>query len=441
MRPLLATLLLASLAVAGCANLDAASNDPVQPAATGLSDAVGFAPVLALQRTVDEAVAAGTPLNLTAMAEADLRGTGMLGPPRQISVILRPSQVLNESTWAEIDGVRVPFPDVRAYEGEVEGRPDSVVRLTVTDEWARGNIRMADTQYLVRMGLAGNLPFPSEVGTPPSAPSNASSATVASMTYSWTEAPLTFYDKDGLEEEDCLRLVPPDVKPMVDPLPGPTEEAPLVARIVLDADAQYLNQTGRHAFPLMVAFLNEVDSIYQHEVGVRFQLVGVHGNTDPSYYPDPGDEAPLGKLAEYWNPRTDVPRDMVHVFTGQPSSYAQANCIGGAGKPEIAYTFTPLNWARDYVVFHEQAMAHELGHIFSAHHHYGNHVEATWGNGRTAGGTPLEQNGAAQAGLATIMIQGYTPGAKPVFGTMEKSVIRGWAEKHLGQHDAAHHDE
>lgn len=428
MRPVHAIVLVLFLAAAGCTGLNAATSDPLDDAGVApVAGAAGFGPVLALRSAIDQAVAGGAALNLTAMTENDLRGQGTLGAPREFPVVLRPSLVLNESTWAEVDGVRVAFPDVRAYEGEVEGKPGSLVRLTVTDEWARGNIRVNDVQYLVRMGLNGNLPFVSGLGEAPSAPANASAAPAP---HAWQEAPFTLYDAPEATFHDCLRPVPTEVKPMVEPLPGPTKESQLVARIVLDADAQFLDQTGRHAFPLMVAFLNEVDSIYQHEVGIRFQLVGVHGNTDESYYPSPGDEAPLGKLADHWNARLDVPRDVVHLFTGQKSSYAMANCIGGAGQAEVAYTFTPLNWARDYVVFHEQAMAHELGHIFSAHHHYGNHVEGMWSPAETpAGGGP-------QAGLATIMIQGYTPGSKPVFGTMEKSVIRGWAEKHLGQHDA-----
>lgn len=33
--------------------------------------------------------------------------------------------------------------------------------------------------------------------------------------------------------------------------------------------------------------------------------------------------------------------------------------------------------------------------------------------------------------MATLMIQRYTPGIRPVFSTISKSVIRGWAEEHV----------
>lgn len=422
MRPLLALGLMAVLVLAGCVDPQA-QGSTVDALSTGPGD--GYAPVLDLASRIETAVAADAPLNVTAFYESDPLGRGLLGAPVTVSVRLQPSAVLAAAPWAEVDGTRVDFPNVRAYEGRVDGRDDGFVRLTLTKDWARGTIRINDTQLLIREGLLGNLPHPTPSMVRP--PANAYAYDASTET--------RFFDPGGQEGHDCIRPVPSDVTPMVEPLPGPTTKSMLTARIVLDADAQAKEMLGDDLFPMMVAFLNEVDSIYEHEVGIRLQLVGVHQNSDPEYYPDPAERAPLRKLAEYWNARPDVPRDVVHMFTGQPSNFAQANCIGGAGMPELAYTFTPLNWARDTVVFHEQAMAHELGHIFSAHHHYGNHVEAMWGSAaaRAMGqgvGVP------AQAGLATIMIQGYTPGSKPVFGTMEKSVIRGWAENHLGKHDA-----
>ena len=411
MRALLAALVVLPL-LAGCVADPPLQGAAVEPDATVTAPLAEFAPAMQLRALVEAAVASGEPVQLLAAPENDALGRGLLGAPRAFEVVLQPSAVLNESTWAEVDGERVPFPDVKAYEGHVEDAPDRLVRLTVTPEWARGTVRVGDVQYLIRVGLHGNLPYYA-----PDTELEGARAVHASAGWSPLQMPMT-YDRNGQEPEDCLRPVPMDVTPMVEPLGGATKASALTARLVMDGDAYYAHQLGPHALPMLVAFANEVDAIYQHEVGIRFALVGLHLNTDVEYYPDPEEEAPLGKLAEYWNARPDVKRDAVHVVTGQTSSYAQANCIGGVGYPDTGYTFTPLNWERQYVVFHGQAFAHELGHIFSAHHHYGNHVESN-------GGT----------GLATIMIQGYTPGAKPVFGSLEKSVIRGYAENHLGKHD------
>ena len=342
-----------------------------------------------------------------------------LGSAREFELELAPSTLVTPDTWAEVDGVRVPMPEMAVYDGIIAGMSGSalqqaaglpvsnVVRLVVTPDWSRGTIRYGDTSYLVRIGLDGNLPF--------ALPSEEEEDGARTPDPAWgTRTPPARFDAESWSDAsdvECLHPAPTPLTPMLDP--GASTADALTARIVMDGDAALVQRLGTHAMPMLVAMLAEVDSIYAHEVGIRFELVGVHLNTDAEYYPDPDDEAPQEQMAKYWNARTDVDRDIVHLVTGHESGYAMANCIGGAGMPELAYTFTPLGWDEEYVVFHINAFAHELGHIFSAHHHYGNHVESG-------------------ADGATIMIQGYTPGLRPVFGTVEKSVIRGWAEEYLG---------
>ncbi|HWG92481.1 MAG TPA: zinc-dependent metalloprotease family protein [Candidatus Thermoplasmatota archaeon] len=409
-RPFLAVLLTGALVLAGCLAPAADETAPTLNEADTtptLGKLMPYAPARALAEAAALVATSGGVVTVTGYPVVERLPTASdaLGRPRTFELELKPSPMLTNATWAEVDGVRVTMPAVAVYEGHVKGAADQLARLTVTDAWARGSVRVGDVTYLIRVGLDGNLPYVLPEEQAAKAPANGS--------WTWTStAPAPgLFDPPGWQEHECLLLVPPHVTPMLD-LGRPTSNA-LTARIVLDGDAEYMNQTGAHAFPLLVAMLNEVDAIYEHEVGIRFEIVGLHLNSDPAFYPDPLEEAPQAKMMEYWNARKDVDRDIVHLVTGQRSNYAMANCIGGAGQPEIAYTFTPLNWERDYLVFHTQAYAHELGHIFSAHHHYGNHAEST---------------------LATIMIQGYTPGLRPVFGTLEKSVIRGWAEEYLG-HD------
>lgn len=361
------------------------------PAPAGWTAGVGTS----LRANVEAAIAAGAPVSLPAAPiDAFLGSDFGLRETQERDVVLRRSPLLPAEAWAEVDGVRVAFPAVAVYEGEVEGAPDQLVRLTVTPHWARGSIRVGDDTHLVRIGLDGNLP-----------PSTARAA-------SWhplVPPPARFDGPTWTDADDCLEAVPPYVAPMLDI--GRTSAAALTARIVLDADAEAAQQVGPDVFAWMIAVLHETDAIYDHEVGIRFEVAGVHQHTEMGKFPEPASGATgLPTLEAYWNERSDVDRDLVHLFTGHESTFAQANCIGGAGEPSIAYSFTPVNWERDYVVFHTQAFAHEIGHLFSAHHHYGNHLEAD---------------------LATIMIQGYTPGIQPVFGTLEKSVIRGWAEERL----------
>lgn len=367
-----------------------------------------------LLESVHDAVARGSTVTVQAMLVRDILGFDALGTPREFKVRLKLSQLVSPAAWAEIGNQPAEFPFVEAYEGFVEGKPDQLVRLTLTDDWARGSVRVNDRTYLIRVGLNGNLPWSDSIGA-------AMGQSGGNPPWTATSRTPSLYDpaewKD--EQEDCLRLAPPFVTPTTDM--ARASKSPLRARIVLDGDAQFAQQLGDQAFPIMVAMLNEMDSIYEYEVGIRYTIMGVHLHTDAKYFPKPGNGAPLKQLGAYWNERSAVGRDLLHLFTGQASDFAQANCIGGAGKAQYAYTFTPLGWERNTTVFHTQAFAHELGHIFSAHHHYGNHVET------------IDPNAGALSvpGYATIMIQGYTPGARPVFSTISKSVIRGWAENNL----------
>ncbi|HVL48524.1 MAG TPA: zinc-dependent metalloprotease family protein [Candidatus Thermoplasmatota archaeon] len=408
--------LLAALAVvtAGCLNAAVAPPILEEEAAPDLpSDLAPFAPAVELRALAREAAATGATVKIpaTAVVETFPLSTGT-GRALDLPVKLRPSPLLSNATWAEVDGVRVAMPAIEVYEGEVENRPGWKVRLTTTDQWTRGVVLAPRFNvlgmtpaggvipYLVRIGLEGNVPYGTEL---PSDKPGAGPTVRTGPDGAW------MFDAPNWPQQDCLELVPPHVAPVLE---RPATQKAITAKIVLDGDARFGEALGNHSFPMMIAMLNEVDPIYEQEVGIRFSLVGAHLNTDPDYYPDPKKEAPLTKAAEYWNGRKDVDRDVVHVFTGYPSNYAMANCIGGAGIPDIGYTFTPLGWEIDSVYFHTSAFAHELGHIFSAHHHYGNHVET-------------------DGGLATIMIQGYTPGFRPVFSTLSKTVIRGWAEQYI----------
>lgn len=425
MRVILPPVLAAAVLASGCLG-----GGNVNPLADDLGvgaslPAQAYRVVEELRARVHVAVSAGAPVEVQAARVLDTLGVfDGVDNPIAFQVVLQPSNLLTPDTWAEIDLEKVQIPAIEVYEGHVKDKPDQLVRLTFGDEWARGSIRAGDFAYLIRVGLNGNLPFlPGEADHAAAGPS--------ASTWTWSGGSLPErYDPPEWtddDEEDCLRLAPPYVTPMTDS--GRTSKTALRARVILDGDHEFLKQTQDDAFALMVAMINEVDSIYAHEVGIRFQVVGLHVNTDKDYFPKPTQRAPLGKLAEYWNAdaRSSTPRDMIHLFTGHASSYAQANCIGGAGRPQYAYTFTPLGWERTSTVFHTNAFAHELGHIFSAHHHYGNHVGATT--------LPADPTSAGQwlaaPGYATIMIQGYTPGFRPVFSTLSKSVIRGWAEENL----------
>lgn len=413
MRSGVLLILVCVLALGGCIGSDPLESNqaPLENDTAEEAPLSWDADVLELRERVHEAIADDEPVVLDARpVQGEVGAT--LGAEEPFEVVLEPSTIVTNQTWAEVDGERVDVPFVEAFEGYVVDAPEWPVRLTITEEWARGYILgtqhevegtgIAPQAFLVRVNLDGNLPhdaYPDEEST-----EQASNAMMQ------TTGPERF-DHPAWPEQDCLELVPPYVSPVME---RPAEHDQITSRIVLDGDAQFRNALGEDAFPMMVAMMQETDAIYQVQVNIRYTIEGLHLHTDEDAFPDPEDDNPFNELSTYWNDRMDVERDTVHLFTGQDSSYAMANCIGGAGIPELGYTFTPLNWERDTVQFHTTALAHELGHIFSAHHHHGNHAE-THGN------------------LATIMIQGYTPGYRPTFSSVSDGAIRGWADAYLGE--------
>jgi hypothetical protein len=386
MRGPLAALIVGAF-LAGCAAVE-------PPAPIAPLDIVEADPFEASVRELRDAILAGT---------ATLEGETsflLVDDPRYLraksfEVELKPSTLVSEDIWAELDGAATQVPFVETYAGHVMGEPDQVVRLTLTHEWAAGTIRVDNQNYRIRVNMDGNFP----AGYPLQAPEGR----VAAPPSTW------HFDRNGVEPHDCLSLLPMEHSPL---LPGRAKATQLVAKVVLDGDAAYLQRLEHHAFPMMVAFLNEVDGIYDHQLGIRFQVVGLHLHSDPEALSQPETQSPLGQLAAYWNERPDLDRDIVHLYTGWESSYAQANCIGGAGMPELAYTFTPIQWAQEEygILRHTQTYAHELGHIFNAHHHYGN---------------PLE------AGVSTTIMHQGAQKINPAFSTLSRDVIRGWAEAHL----------
>ncbi|MGB0652053.1 MAG: M12 family metallo-peptidase [Thermoplasmatota archaeon] len=413
MKPLVfALLVLAPLA--GCL-----ADDPeVQEAAAPGTDLDVPGALTDLRLEVADLVGSGSTVSLSTISVASLTGSDPdPGAEEDLSFVLVPATTVDNGTWARIDDVPVAMPDIDLYEGHVEGDETRLVRLAVTDDWARGLVLPLDQvvgpghlvsdgagYQLIRMGLEGNLPpgeWPESSGR-----GGASDGAWLPAEERAMSQPVAFDGPGMVYDRDCLELVPPYAAwgPLAS---GGTQ----VVDIIMDADAEAYHRLGDDTLPILAAMLHEVDGIYQQQVDVRLRLAGLHAHTEMEHFPDPAAEPPLGVLADYWNQRDDE-RDVVNLVTGRESSFAMANCIGGAGHPDVGYTFTPLNWAEDYTVFHMTALAHELGHIFGAHHHYGNHVEQH---------------------MASIMIQGYTPGILPAFSTLSKSVIRGWIENEVPQ--------
>jgi hypothetical protein len=283
------------------------------------------------------------------------------------------------------------------------------VQLTLADDFMRGVVRIDNDIYLIRIGTDGNLPMAlSTGGTPGYENHEPQSGDPVGCPADYI--PNNNQDVPGVNGGH--RFIPPYYSPQFLLDPGAAPE--LLARIILDADLDAYKQWGRHLPAMMIAMHVEQSVTYRSQIRVRFRIAGVHLNTIEGYYPKPLDTvATFDYMEKWWGGYMADRRDIVHLLTGQPIGTYMASCIGGAGTP-YGYFYTSTGGETAVPSFHNMNMiSHEIGHLFSAHHHYANHVEAP--------------------GSATLMLQGYTPGDVPIFSSLSRSVMRGWAEKYLSE--------
>ena len=94
-----------------------------------------------------------------------------------------------------------------------------------------------------------------------------------------------------------------------------------VVRLATDADAEYVTASGgpAQANNQILGIMNQVDGIYQFELGITFQIVFQNAWTDAATdpYSSTVGAIRLSQFAEYWKANfRGVPRDAAHLWTG-----------------------------------------------------------------------------------------------------------------------------
>lgn len=156
-----------------------------------------------------------------------------------------------------------------------------------------------------------------------------------------------------------------------------------LARLAFDADLPYYQAHGSSLGDTLAAIEYTVltaDLFFEHEVGVRHQIVGgVVRTIDPC---PPGEPVPCNPYSGFqgdcfslrnafrlhWNQHhADIQRDVAHLFTGTPLSGSAIGCasIGSLCNPANSYAVS----MRQFYPLHTAILvAHELGHIWGACH-------------------------------------------------------------------------
>lgn len=269
---------------------------------------------------------------------------------------------------------QLPSPPVNTYKGQVSGNPDAQARLTVKGGTLEGSIITRNERYFLQ----------------PARDLSRTSKSDEFVFYRGSdvikdagECGVTLADEVAAEEERA-RAAAESGKTSASHLETSeiTALSPLkVVRLATDADAEYVAALGgvAQANAQIMSIMNQVDGIYQVEIGVTFQIIGQ--NTWPDAATDPytstavsGTTTLLNEFRNYWNatPPIATPRDLAHLWTGKDLdgstigvAFVGVVCTSPTGSYGLSQKF-PLNSSMTASTI--VLTAHEIGHNFSARH-------------------------------------------------------------------------
>lgn len=141
--------------------------------------------------------------------------------------------------------------------------------------------------------------------------------------------------------------------------------------LATEADFEYFTFFGSSAAANaeILSIMNQVDGLYQSELGITFQIVYQHtwATSDDPYNSTVSDNI-LTEFTNYWNANINQPRDLAHLWTGK---HMDGNIIG------IAWMGTLCQYSATYAYGVSMRLtssvkaattAHEIGHNLGASH-------------------------------------------------------------------------
>lgn len=148
--------------------------------------------------------------------------------------------------------------------------------------------------------------------------------------------------------------------------------------LTTDADFEYVNTLGGPipANSEILSILNMIEPVYENQLGITFTITFQHTWSTADPFTGANDDLFVRNLAAWWEqnfPRSQNPRDAMHLFTGDADKQGRGYSFIGVicQNPSLAYGYS------GYVNFSPGKFlltAHEIGHKFG-----GNHVTAANG--------------------------------------------------------------
>lgn len=331
---LILTLSTLSLAIGGRAQ------DDLQPASPEVLQAFDLTNGTVQRLTLPAATEQGLEVGVT------LNGVGR-------TLTLKPCDIRGANFQLLVDDGKaireVPAPAVALYRGTIAGHDDSIVAAQVDNGRLHATLRFEGITWGIE-ALREHLP---------------TAAADAHVVYRradvWMPADLRCAVPDGLGRGHDHGLEPGNQLQMV---------TLKQTDIALDLDENYFARNGSNVGTAMAAAfrtMNDVDVIYQRDVGITYKIGTVLVRQVPTYA-NSDLQALLPEFQNRWNSQHgNIQRDVVHLFTGKGSfsgiigiAYLSVICnIGSAYGISKAYSNAVTNAG---------LVAHELGHNWAAPH-------------------------------------------------------------------------
>jgi hypothetical protein len=314
-----------------------------------------------------------------AVSQLRRRGTLLLGTSiGKFDLEVVPNDLRSSDYRSQViapSGARdLPFAPVNTFKGRLKGVTGAQVRLTVTDNSLEGLIVTGTDRFffqparaLSKGAAADELVFYN--GNDVMNEGAACAVTLADQVAAESQRV-----KGVAFEQDpaatFASIAPAALLPGFNP--------PRVIRLATEADAEYVTALGgpSNANAHILSIMNQVDGIYQFELGLTFQVVFQNTWTDAGSDPYTTDVAAdlLREFQNYWNGNfSATPRNLSHLWTGKHLS--GGNGVAYLG---VACRFTSLSYglsqrfpdnpANPITAQTVVLAAHEIGHNFGAVH-------------------------------------------------------------------------
>jgi hypothetical protein len=247
----------------------------------------------------------------------------------------------------------VSIGPIRTYRGSVRGLEGAEARFTIDDESIEGMIITRDERYYVEP-----LSHYSETASKSELIFYRSSDVLENT---GVACGATLDERVALATEGLSTKISEQV------LAGASREIELAT----ETDYEYVAHFGSSAAAdaEILGIMNQIDGLYQTQLGMRFKVVYQHTwatSSDP-YNSTTGTEM-LGEFTDYWNANISQPRDIAHMWTDRT--------LDGGSLAGIAWTGIACRDAAHAYgvsirlgnVLKYTITAHEIGHNFGAAH-------------------------------------------------------------------------